>query len=223
MFNLEFDAIPGGASMDGLIGLSSNAAGAFSDLACAVRFFTNNKIEARNAGTYVSVTNTDYIPKTSYHFKMVVNVALHKYDVYVTPAGGTEVIIGKDYAFRTEQASITTLGNFAITTSICGLTISNVSLSGIASSVYNDFESNAEFEIFPNPLIEAGELTIDFKKNIQKANIEITNLEGKVFYKQLIENASKVNLTTNYLLQKGFYVVRLSDVVNVYNKKLVVK
>ncbi len=43
---------------------------------------------------------------------MVVNVATHTYSTYVTPAGGSEIAVGVNYAFRTEQNGVTSLNNW---------------------------------------------------------------------------------------------------------------
>jgi hypothetical protein len=41
----------------------------------------------------------------------VVNVPSHTYSIYVTPAGGSEQVVGLNYAFRTEQANVSALNN----------------------------------------------------------------------------------------------------------------
>jgi poly(3-hydroxybutyrate) depolymerase len=44
---------------------------------------------------------------------MVVNVPAHTYNVYVTPQGRMEITLASNYAFRTEQATVTSLANVA--------------------------------------------------------------------------------------------------------------
>ena len=39
--------------------------------------------------------------------------ARHTYSAYVTPAGGSEVAIGVNYAFRSEQSAVGTLATWA--------------------------------------------------------------------------------------------------------------
>ncbi len=41
-----------------------------------------------------------------------INVAAHTYSAYVTPPGGSEQTIASNYAFRTEQAGVSSLNNF---------------------------------------------------------------------------------------------------------------
>ena len=54
---------------------------------------------------------------------MVVNVLAHTYSVYVTPAGGSEVTIGQNYAFRTEQAGVASLDHWAVASGLTSNTV----------------------------------------------------------------------------------------------------
>jgi hypothetical protein len=62
---------------------------------------------------------------------MVVNVSAHTYSVYVTPAGGSELTVGSNYAFRNTANTMTSLNdwNLDVDPSISGasLTASNLS------------------------------------------------------------------------------------------------
>src|SRR5829696_1761277 len=69
-FTAEIDATPLAAGMSGGIGLSNGSQTTFDGLACAARFFTNGKIEARNGGGYAAST-IPYSPNTTYHFRFV--------------------------------------------------------------------------------------------------------------------------------------------------------
>src|SRR5215211_376378 len=112
-FTAEIDATPLAAFMSGGVGLSNGAQTTFGGLACAARFFTNGKIEARNGGAYAAST-IPYSPNTTYHFRFVVNVPAHTYSVYVTPAGESEQIVGLNFAFRPEQAAVSSLNNWSL-------------------------------------------------------------------------------------------------------------
>jgi hypothetical protein len=64
----------------------------------------------------------------NYHFRAVVDVPSNKYSLYVTPAGQDEIVVGNNYAFRTEQAGITSIDHWdAIsqvgTIALCNLVI----------------------------------------------------------------------------------------------------
>src|SRR2546426_11549076 len=133
-FRVKFDGTPNGAAIDGVIGLAAGAAGAYTDLAAIVRFNVAGQIDARNGGAYAAMTAIPYTAGTSYHFRLVVDVASRTYAAYVTPFGGAELPIGTGYAFRTEQSGATALANWASYTSSGTLTLCNFGLgSGIPS------------------------------------------------------------------------------------------
>jgi hypothetical protein len=79
-----------------------------------VRFNTSGAIDARDGGTYRASSSIPYAPNTTYHFRLAVNVPAHTYSIYVTPAGGTEQVIGLNYAFRTEQTTVGSLNNYGV-------------------------------------------------------------------------------------------------------------
>jgi hyaluronate lyase len=116
LFSFEFDASPNLNPIDGVMGLSSGAAGNYTNLACIVRFNTTGFIDARNGGVYAATNSIAYTAGANYHFRLVVNVPAHTYSAYVTPEGGSEQLIGANYAFRTEQAAVSVLNNVALVT-----------------------------------------------------------------------------------------------------------
>jgi hypothetical protein len=73
-------------------------------------------IDARNGSAYVATNSIPYTAGSNYHFRLTASVPTHTYSAYVTPQGGTEQLVGANYAFRTEQAGVTVLNNFAVTT-----------------------------------------------------------------------------------------------------------
>jgi hypothetical protein len=127
-FTAEWDSTPSTTTNNTNIGLSLGAQTAFTGLAVAMRFNTTGTIDARNAGAFTADNNIPYVAGTSYHFRAVVNVPANTYSMYVTPAGQTEVTVGANYAFRTEQAGITSIDHWdAIsqvgTISLCNLVV----------------------------------------------------------------------------------------------------
>jgi hypothetical protein len=113
-FTAEMDATPLGANIDAGVALSNGAQTAFTGLACIARFNTSGNIDARNGGAYTAATTIPYLANVSYHFRFVVNVPAHTYSVYVTPAGAVEQAVGLNYAFRTEQATVSGLNNWSL-------------------------------------------------------------------------------------------------------------
>lgn len=113
-FTAQFDSTPSANPIDTQVGFSNGTASANTALAANIRFNTAGNIDARNGGVYSAAGTIPYSANVNYHFRFVVNVAAHTYSAYVTAAGGTEQTIGVNYAFRTEQASVTQLNNTAI-------------------------------------------------------------------------------------------------------------
>jgi hypothetical protein len=114
-FTVRFDATPAIAPIDCVMALSSGPQTTFPGFACLARFNTEGNIDARNAGTYLADNVIPYAANVKYNFRMVVDLAAHTYSVYVTPPGEPEQTVGTDYAFRSEQAEVSNLDNWAVT------------------------------------------------------------------------------------------------------------
>ena len=114
-FTTTFDATPSLSNMNSVVGLSHSAGAAYSDFANLVAFNgTMGVILARNGAAYASQTNIPYTGGSTYHFRLVVNIPAHTYSIFVTPPGGSELTIGSNFAFRTEQNTVTSLSNFGV-------------------------------------------------------------------------------------------------------------
>ena len=111
-FTASFDATPSVSPANDTLSFSNGAQTAYTGLAATVRFNTTGTIDARNGGVYAAASNISFSAGKSYHFRMVINVPARTYSAYVTPAGGSELTIASNYAFRTEQAGITSINNF---------------------------------------------------------------------------------------------------------------
>src|SRR5579862_5402566 len=117
----EWDAIPSVSPLDTVMAISNGAQSAFTGFACLVRFDLSGRIEVRNGGSYTADNTVAYSGGSNYHFRLVANIPAHTYSVYVTPGESTEVAVATNYAFRTEQSTVTALSNFgAITDSTSG-------------------------------------------------------------------------------------------------------
>jgi hypothetical protein len=113
-FTAQFDAAVSLSPSNVTLGLCSGAQTAYTGLACVVRFNPSGDIDARNGGAYAAASTIPFSANVNYHFRLVVNVPAHTYSAYVTPAGGAETLIGSNYAFRTEQAGVTSLDTFNV-------------------------------------------------------------------------------------------------------------
>lgn len=110
-FTATFDATPSVSGQNSAVGLSKGAQTAFSGFANIVAFATSGVIQARSGGSYVN-SNVPFTGGVSYHFRLAINVTTHMYSVFVTPAGGSEQTVGTNFAFRTEQNTVTSLDHW---------------------------------------------------------------------------------------------------------------
>jgi Carbohydrate binding module (family 6) len=128
-FTATFTATPNDAPIDGVIGLSSGAADAHSDLAVTVRFNASGGIDAYNGSAYAAATAIPYGAGVAYRFRLVVSVPARRYDAYVKAPGGAELVIGTGYAFRAEQAGVTGLDDGAIHSTSGAFNLKNFGVS----------------------------------------------------------------------------------------------
>ena len=132
-FTATFDATPSASHLNSVVALSHGAGTAYSAFANLVAFNgTGGVILARNGGVYASQTNVPYTGGQTYHFRLVVNVPAHTYSIFVTPPGMSEQIIGNNYAFRTEQNTVTSLDNYGVFVGATSgtLTVCNFAIAG---------------------------------------------------------------------------------------------
>ena len=127
-FTATFDATPTVSPENVVVGLSKGVATGYPGISCIARFNTSGQIDAYN-GTAYGTSTISYAKNIAYHFRMVVNVPAHTYSVYVTPAGGTELTVGLNYAFRS-TAVVSSLDTWNLdvnaTPSGCSLTANNL-------------------------------------------------------------------------------------------------
>jgi len=155
-FTATFDAIPNTANMDGVTGIQNGTSTAYSKMACAVRFSTAGMIEAQNGGsdgTYQSATTVNYTVGQIYHFRLVVRVPSHNYDIYVTPDGQTEKTIGINYGFRVQQTTITQVTGWCLFAGVGTHSVSNMTFEPI-TGLENVSDKPIAFSLsqnYPNP------------------------------------------------------------------------
>jgi hypothetical protein len=107
---VAFDATPSDSGVDVVMGVSSSPASSFSDIAAAVRFNPDGRIDARDGDGYREVPGLDpYVAGESYHFVLMLDVLAHQYAVSVNGSA----ILGR-LAFRTQQAHASSIGNLVI-------------------------------------------------------------------------------------------------------------
>ncbi len=136
-FTASYDATPSLAAMDGVVGFSLNSAKDYTSLAAITRFSPAGVIDVRNGGDYAADTRVEYAAGSTYHFRVVIRLSTKSYSVYVTAPGQAETAIAANYAFRSEQASASSLNNWAMATlsgamSVCNMAIAPLSTAAAA-------------------------------------------------------------------------------------------
>ncbi len=220
-FTAEFDAVPYIASMDGVTGIQNGTATAYSSLACAVQFATDGRILARNAGTYTADKTVNYIVGTSCHFRLVINIPAHTYSIYVTPFGQSEITLGSDYAFRTDQAGVTQLTGWSLRGVDPGThTVSNMTFTPIVTGLGIGVIENKTFVIYPNPANSNLNIRTDFTQG-KNAEIKIYDVLGKeVFRKKINASVENINISN---LWSGIYFLTLQANDELEVQKLIVQ
>ena len=92
----------------------------------------------------------------------------------------------------------------------------------IASEEINNESGDAG--MYPNPLLKGEPLTIKVKNYNNKAlvNVGLVDLSGKVFV-SATENKETFTIQTQNILKDGIYLVKVTNGLNSYSKKIVVK
>ena len=214
-FTAEFDAVPQGQNMAGLIGLSDGHATTYGSLACIVSFGLEGKVLARNAGAYNAVNVFPYTPGTAYHIKFTVNVAAKTYDATIKEVGGlVETIIASHYAFRAQSAQ---LNCFVEEADQCHVTVTNYSVSTTTGiEVSKDPGGSSSIIFYPNPASSY----IDIKVNAL-STVSILNIEGKLLVNKTVEEGT-TSLPLN--LETGLYFIRVIEGnTKIFSGKLMVK
>jgi len=130
-FTASFDVTPSTAAIHGHVGISNGAQTAYTGFANIVRFGATGTIDARNGGGYAANTTLNYSGGLTYHVRLAINIPAHTYSIFVTPPGGSEVTLGNNFLFRTEQNTVTQLNNYGLyvaattanTLKVCNFTI----------------------------------------------------------------------------------------------------
>ncbi|HEY5945208.1 MAG TPA: hypothetical protein VIV40_06945, partial [Kofleriaceae bacterium] len=115
-FHFQFQATPYNNNIDAVVGVSKGVATKWTQLAAIVRFAPTGVIDVRRGGAYAADVNYPYNANRTYYIRMDIDVAAHTYSVTVTtdPRTGVYTTLATNYAFRTEQASVTSLDAAAV-------------------------------------------------------------------------------------------------------------
>jgi len=114
MFEVSFDATPLADNIDAFTGIGAIAPREAGDVAAIVRFNERGTIDVRNGGTFGADQRVPYTGNKPYRVRMVIDVKSRTYSVFVTPPGQAEVLLAKNYAFRSTQSGVQSLGKIVL-------------------------------------------------------------------------------------------------------------
>jgi len=132
---IELIATTTSGSIDAVIGASKGTPTGFSSLAPIVRFRTDGTFDARNGAAYSRVNAVPYVANQPYKIALDIDIASRTYSAMVRDGNkpiydSPYVTVAQGYAFRSEQAQVTSLdrvGQFVDGTpgslSVCNLTV----------------------------------------------------------------------------------------------------
>jgi hypothetical protein len=115
-FHFQFEATPYNNNIDAVVGVSKGGAANWTQLAAIVRFSPAGVIDVRRGGAYAADVSYPYSANRKYWVRMDIDIQAHTYTVTVTtdPNSGVFTTIATNYAFRTEQAGVTSLDAAAV-------------------------------------------------------------------------------------------------------------
>ena len=108
-FTAAFDATPSLAGMDASIGFFAPDAGDQQGFSGLVQFSAAGVIQARDGETFTASANVPYTAGETYHFRLAENLPAATYSLFVTPPGGTEVLLGANLQVPANQRGAVTV------------------------------------------------------------------------------------------------------------------
>ncbi len=132
-FSIEFDATPLNNGLS-LVGVSNGAGSQFADFAAMVRFGEDGRLRARDGDQYHDDVVLFYTVGTAYHFSLEVDLLSHTYSVFVDTPSQQNIKLAHNYAFRSEQNSVSALNNWGLWSETEPLQVCNVSVTTLSAS-----------------------------------------------------------------------------------------
>jgi len=110
--SVEFDITPLASGLNACTGYADSSTNitTWSDPAMTIRMNTSGTFDVRNGGAFAATTSVPYSPGNTYHVRMITDLVSKKYDVWITPPGGSEIKITDNYSFRSDAPAIDDLG-----------------------------------------------------------------------------------------------------------------
>ncbi len=112
----EFDVTPLSKLIDTVVGYADTSTNvtAYSSLAMSIRLNPSGFFDVRRGGAYAALVSLPYEANTTYHVRMRTDLNAKTYSVWVTPPGGSEVLLADRFAFRSDAPATDDLGKVSL-------------------------------------------------------------------------------------------------------------
>jgi unsaturated chondroitin disaccharide hydrolase len=112
----EFDVTPLSKLIDTVVGYADTSTNvtAYSSLAMSLRLNPSGFFDVRRGGAYAALVSLPYQANTPYHVRMQADLNAKTYSVWVTPQGGSEVLLADHFAFRSDAPATDDLGKVSL-------------------------------------------------------------------------------------------------------------
>lgn len=145
-FEINFDITPKNNGTNAIAGFTNSGtfASAFKDIPVIFRLSPNGNIDAYDGSAYNAVENLDYEGGKKYSVKLKISLNDKKFDMFVTPEGGREFIIAKDFKFRETAPSIDSIDIVYIPTATAGTELFHITYMDCASAIQDTEKHSLE-------------------------------------------------------------------------------
>jgi hypothetical protein len=196
IYTMEYDVTPLFDKIDGVMGYTDDVTlvSEFASLPIAVVMTNQGVFSARNGGAFGKIADVMYSANKTYHVKVVADLKLRTYDVFITPEGGEPVKIAEKFAFRSDAFPPSNIGQITLRSGLDGqFTVKNHKISMEKPKAY---EVTTNFNL---STLEAGKLL--------QANVQVTSQT----------NVSEPIIVIAALYDKNNIIVKLSYISKVVN------
>ena len=215
VFTKSIKVIPNGSVLDAGVTMSEGelTPDSWGDCSAIVKLKPDGTFDAHDGSGYRADEIINYTAGVAYVFDFTVDVPNAKFSVSITEAGGSTVVLAKDYGFR--NASVTKLDHMMLAGYMRSYTLD------MDATLAIDDKEVSNLSIYPNPVV-GGAFSIQLPEGGKNFDLQIMDLAGKsVYNSSFVKSSNVVNVSAN--LNAGIYIVKLSSEVSVSTQKLMVK
>jgi hypothetical protein len=127
-FTVELDMTPNGSAIDGVTGFADGAIDAYDDTPVALRFNDQGNIDAINGDWYGQVQTIPYAAASTYAFRVEIHLSTSRFSAWVTPPGGSELLLADNHQFRTAQPTVPRIDRWGLIGEIGSFVVNRIEI-----------------------------------------------------------------------------------------------